>query len=415
MESRKYDPSYVAKIAAADIKRFGLSASSFDHIMKHGWRRGGLSDDAVYYMTLEGSYSSFVLEPGQKAPDIPVDDRMLIGTKGHQCPHCFDDGEVRLEGVGTKTGLRIYMNSRCQCKQYNWYYRHWNNLALVPENYNKIKLRTLDQLKDDPRFANWSGKVHDDPKNPTGVKWAHAPFAELIETLKQYPDKNYLFCGRSGTGKTTCLLALYQHALWQAAQTGGGGGCEYIWKVNANQLSNEFHDWKTNRSQSDRPEGGRIVEQPTVTAGKIKTAKASGLTPRLFLEEIDKFNLGSDFQRNVFWSIFDELEPNNGQIVVTSNLNREMLSHKLGEQHGPAILRRIEGPPNGIYIDFSSAEITKSFDLPAGEKVAAADAELSKAAAVASGGVAPAAEVISETLPVKKPKLKVDKTGRRID
>ena len=361
----KVSEPYVPATAAADIKRFGLTPQTFRDTLTRPHRRSYITDDIKHYMTLEGSYSSFVLEPGQKAPDIPVDDRMLIGTKGHQCPHCFDDGEVRLEGVGTKTGLRIYMHHPCQCKQYNWYYRHWNNTVLVPDNYRDVKLSTIEQFKDDARFANWTGRKHDHLKGErTGVEWEHLPVTKLFETLKQYPDQNYLFCGRAGTGKTTCLLALYQKALWDAAKAGGGGGCEYIWKVNANDLSNEFFEWKTRSDKTERLDTDPIIYSPTVTVGKILAAFKAGLKPRLFIEEIDKFNLGSDFQRNSFWAIFEALSPRNGQIVATTNVNHNRLAQKLGEQHGEAIMRRIEGGPNGIYIDFTGAEIINTLELP---------------------------------------------------
>jgi DNA polymerase III delta prime subunit len=86
-----------------------------------------------------------------------------------------------------------------------------------------------------------------------------------------------LFCGRPGTGKTTALLALYRNTLWIAANDGRFYG-QYIWKVDAKQLSDEFHDWKTNGARADR-ETGPIVHPPTVTVNKIKEAKAYGFKP----------------------------------------------------------------------------------------------------------------------------------------
>lgn len=132
---------------------------------------------------------------------------------------------------------------------------------------------------------------------------------------------------------------------------------------------------------------------------------------RLFLEEIDKFKLDSDFQRNEFWALLEALEPNNGQIVATSNLNRKDLEARLGAQHGPAILRRIEGLPNGIYIDFSSAEIIKPFDPPVDTSAAAA---VAGASAVALADAAPPPADVASEVVKSKPKLKFDKTGRLI-
>jgi hypothetical protein len=92
MAPQKYDPSYVPTMAAADIERFNLNDDTFHETLKWRYKRSFITDDAAYYIRVEGSFDSFVLEAGQEVPDIPGEERQTVGTKGHPCSVCRDIG-----------------------------------------------------------------------------------------------------------------------------------------------------------------------------------------------------------------------------------------------------------------------------------------------------------------------------------
>src|SRR5260370_27822172 len=69
-----------------------------------------------------------------------------------------------------------------------------------------------------------------------------------------------------------------------------------------------------------------------------------GSVPCLFLDELDKIKLDSEFQAREFSAIIDAIQSNGGQIVASTNLDEESLRKALGSQFGPAIVRRLCGP-----------------------------------------------------------------------
>jgi hypothetical protein len=368
-------PEHVPTMEAADVPRFRLSADSFEELMLRGYKLH-MTDDAVYYLKREGSFDNFTLEGGQELPDVPREVQEQVGLKELPCPVCRGCGWVLMNSVGSNTGLRISVRQNCKCVMLRFFYRNWTNT--VPTGYQNISLDGLERFKQ--RFVRWTGRVEGNPDRPYVEAWQHGTVEDLIALLREYPGKNYLFVGEAGTGKSTCLVALYQHALLEAARVicGGGSGQESIWKIDGKQLSNEFHAYAVSRGRTDIRDDEPMVYPATITAAKIKAARAHGLRPQLFLEELDKFKLDSDFQRNEFWAIFEELQPNDGQIVTSTNLNVKDLEWRLGKQHGAAIVRRICGDPNGIIVDFTSATITKSWESSTAASTAAANGSLVK-------------------------------------
>ena len=82
----------------------------------------------------------------------------------------------------------------------------------------------------------------------------------------------------------------------------------------------------------------------------------AGLTPCLFIDELDKFKLDSTFQLNEFSSIIDAIQANNGQVVATTNLTAMALTRAMGERtstgnyappHRSAYEQRQSGESNG--------------------------------------------------------------------
>ena len=193
-----------------------------------------------------------------------------------------------------------------------------------------------------------------------------------MTTARKHPHSCYLLTGKAGTGKTTLMTAMYERALkeWANKTFRDDIGVESVWKVNANALAKQQREWEM-RDHGRDAETGPPTPLPTVTRGLVESAVKAGLTPYLFIDELDKFKLDSKFQLDEFSSIIDAIQANNGQVVATTNLTDMGLINAMGEQHGPAIVRRLTGPrlnsdkPNdptdpskgGFLVDFDKGTI----------------------------------------------------------
>ena len=98
----------------------------------------------------------------------------------------------------------------------------------------------------------------------------------------------------------------------------------------------------------------RMVRRPPIPRSWRATSwrrKRAGYTPRIFIEEIDKFKLDSEFQARCFSRIIDAVHQAGGQIVATSNLDEKDLRERMGDQYGGGIIRRIIGPRGNQGVD----------------------------------------------------------------
>jgi hypothetical protein len=149
---------------------------------------------------------------------------------------------------------------------------------------------------------------------------------EVLDAVRSHPLGSYAFFGPAGTGKTTVSVGLYRRALgfalkafWQKRPhdnpTNHAWNNFGLWRVSAKTLLEDFH--RESMHDKDLRTGKEI--HPVVDRAKIKHIKRMGLTPRLFIEEIDKVRY-TEFKMNALWEIFDAAYENNVQLVFNTNL-----------------------------------------------------------------------------------------------
>jgi len=392
-----------AETAASDIPRFW-----WDAIMAHGAFVEGktyphsLPKDALYYLKRETRLvkESCPIEPW--AEEVA----RKVGLSQMICPDCQGRREVGRDYTGQTTGIRVSMPDACKCLIYLGFFPKFMNPANVPTDYRNI---TIHNLKD--YAANF--RTFNDPGAPKA-------FADLLDQVRQNPYSCFLLVGPAGTGKTTLMTAMYRHALqtWSHASFVLGKPTEAVWKVDGPALSKQFRDWEM-RNRDDR-DSEASVPPPEVTATKILAAVRAGLTPCVFIDEIDKIKLDSDFQAKAFHDIITVAQANGGMVCASSNLGAQNLMEKLGTQVGAAVVRRLCGsrlnpdtpddPANGdrggFLVDFWAGTCKKNYNFRAPTMEGAPPATPFPTATVEKtkqGTVASSVET-SGTTPAEKPK-----------
>jgi len=162
--------------------------------------------------------------------------------------------------------------------------------------------------------------------HPDLERWGAVPElqARAIALLKKNPDDSYAFFGPTGTGKTTYLYALYQHAIQTQLRA--------CWCVQMPRLVSDL------RALEFGTEG-----EPCLCRRMIQDAQEENLRPRIFVDEFDKVNV-TDFALNSVGELVDTIYNFSGQdgkgvqFVMATNLNRQEFVSVWGNH----ILRRIE-------------------------------------------------------------------------
>lgn len=282
---------------------------------------------------------------------------MAVGLDKMPCPQCRGKNENRPPYKGWITGLRIWGPRACMCKLWKRYYSRWCNPANVAADYRSV---TIDNLED---YA----------ENLNG--FPGTSLEEMLTQVRTHEFNCYLLAGPSGTGKTTLITGMYHRALrsWAEFTFQNNIHVPAVWKVTASALAKQFRDWEMREVGRDA-DSGKPTPPPEVTVEKVHAAIRAGLTPCLFLEELDKIKLDSDFQAKEFSAIIDVIQSNGGQVVAASNLSNIGLKNALGEQYGPAIIGarlNAETPDNptdpakgGFLIDFRSGMVQQNVPLP---------------------------------------------------
>ena len=302
------------------------------------------------------------------APEAPPDNVIPVKLRGKErtvglreitCPVCEGTDYVEVPQIGRLTGLRISTLKRCICSAFKLYHSRWSNPKNVPTMYQDAEYFAFffpNEIGERLRARIFHGAFKDEVKL-------------ILNTIEKFSDAGYLLTGKGGCGKSTLACAMYQRDLqaW-ALQTYDSEYVESVWKVSAKTLADEFQAWalRFNTEEKERRKNqndGETTSEPTVTVDKIQRAVNAGLTPCLYLEEIDKFK-NSDFQLTQFHSIIDAIQTNGGRVIATSNLQIEYLSARFDEQFAEACIRRICGAPKGVHIEFTSQNASIHINYP---------------------------------------------------
>jgi DNA polymerase III delta prime subunit len=333
------------------------------------WKLMDLTPEQEFVLTIETGWlrESVEYEDYTTTP-TPAEVRE-IGLGYTPCPDCGNTLQHPVDLIGVDTGVKVSMGESCRCISWRYFYPRLESADGLGPDYHKVRVEKL---------IEFSANFHSFNRLPGGLEL-------LLQTVREHPKNSYLLAGPAGQGKTTLLAALYAEALreWAKDAAHRGKKHEAVWVVNATRLAAEFAAWE-NRNNGRGENEGTPVKLPTITEEKIRLAVKHGFTPAIFIEELDKIKLDSDFQKRKFAEIINEVHIAGGQIVATTNLSEFKIRHAFGPQFGDSIVRRIAGPrgnqgveytydeagnrvqsdpdkaQGGFYIDFWNATITQN-------------------------------------------------------
>ena len=212
----------------------------------------------------------------------------------------------------------------------------------------RARQRKLDRIP--PRYQ-WA-RLESLSPHPDLERWGAVPElqARAIALLKKNPDDSYAFFGPTGTGKTTYLYALYQHAIQTQLRA--------CWCVQMPRLVSDLRGLEFDAEQ-----------EPCLSRRMIADAHEENLRPRLFIDEFDKVNV-TDFALNSVGELVDTIYNFSGQdgkgvqFVMATNLNRQEFLSVWGNH----ILRCIEEMAS--VLDFFQAIAKLGTSLEADQLVA---------------------------------------------
>lgn len=179
--------------------------------------------------------------------------------------------------------------------------------------------------------------------------------AKLYVEMKEHPLEGWAFFAPAGYSKTVSSTVLYRKAVaenmtkwwntiyikndyqafeWRCAEPGSREWYNpppdipriFVWRKSMPDLLQQHFDMF---------EGQDV--KPDITAQKIEQGLKKGLTPRVFIEEIDKVK-PSEFSINQIFRLFDVIDRNQCQLVLDTNLSRQQFLDMFGEP----IYRRVK-------------------------------------------------------------------------
>lgn len=198
--------------------------------------------------------------------------------------------------------------------------RFWRRT--VPERYQNVRLKNLQP----------SNVSHMPPEKQKAI----------FDIMRAAPTAGYAFFSPQGWSKSTCLYALYRHALvtnaWDVAMgiTPAEGAPVFgihtlhpVMLYEAKELMDRIQAWKI--GDADAPE---------VTAKRIERLKVDhGITTHLFLDEFEKVKK-SEFRMAEMYDIINACYKHNAQLVIAGNMTKADLDDK--NQYLEGTFRRIE-------------------------------------------------------------------------
>jgi len=265
-----------------------------------------------------------------------------VGLNKIPCPVCQDDRHVLLVRKEAVTGVEEGTSYSCHCLFLKNFWQTF--MANVSPRYQYIARKKLA-----PSTKS---------RLPVDVQ------RQVLKQLHEHPLGSYSFFGPAGTSKTTFAVALYRCALlentgkaFQAAGTipmstfVSSAKTPAVWRISAKQLVDEFQSVVSGRPLVDYKGTPRADQSPLVTRQKILRAVAVGLTPRLFMEEVDKVS-NTEFRVNCMFEVIDAIYEAMGQLVLVSNMTREEFKNHFGAD----IARRVKENEDARIFDFHTAQ-----------------------------------------------------------
>ena len=264
---------------------------------------------------LYATESDWQLQNGAEL-QLPAEQMQAIGLRQIVCPFCDTGNNTWPLFKGAVTGCLRAMHRTCHCVIYKRFYPEF--ISNVPVHDRGVSLKTL---------------------SPSGKSRLHVDYQEnVIAHLQKHPADSYAFFGPAGCSKTTYSVALYKDNLLRAVYSGErfGGSISSVVRVSAKALMDDFVAAAT----GSVTKGKVVIQQPALSARKIKQIVSSGRVPRLFLSEIDKVSY-TDFKTNCLFEVIDGLYENEGQLVLDTNVPQDQLSSLFVGATGEALMRRI--------------------------------------------------------------------------
>lgn len=183
--------------------------------------------------------------------------------------------------------------------------------------------------------------------------------AALYAEMREHPLEGWAFFAPAGFSKTVSSTVLYRRAVvenmvrwwntiyikndyqafeWRCAEPGSREWYNpppdipriFVWRKSMPDLLQQHFDLFNAENRSE-------VAKPDITAEKIEQGLKKGLTPRVFIEEIDKVK-PSEFSIHQIFRLFDVIDRNLCQLVLDTNLSRQQFLDMFGEP----IYRRIK-------------------------------------------------------------------------
>jgi hypothetical protein len=352
-------------VNSSENKVVTLSSQDLVRIRFYGWDSEHYSPETYAMLRTEKQF-----KPEAPLPLLSREEGRAVALGERPCPVCRWDRnpntivsrETPQLHRGVETGVEVNLLVACSCRLFELLYDRWSGRrAMVQERYQQVRLSTLK------------------PDAKVMLEMPHQ--RHLIAHLREHPNDSYLFCGETGTGKTTYQTALFGHALanWARWAYTRGGFTEGVWRIGTSTLLKQHMDWNRRLETVNRnDDGGEAMAGPAlplVRREDILAARKSGFRPSLFLDEIDKTTLTTP-QKTVLFDIIDAIYECNGQLVVCANSGMQDLETILGKRMGAATIRRITSatesgigiPTAGHVFDFFNPRWTDNLSKPQATK-----------------------------------------------
>jgi DNA replication protein DnaC len=154
----------------------------------------------------------------------------------------------------------------------------------------------------------------------------HARQAEVIEFMRNNPDRNYFFGGKFGCGKTLFLWSLYREQVMNDRR---------VIACTLSELLEEFKAYiAASISKSDK------IVYPRISAGDLRQTHTKY---HIFLDDIDKAR-PTEYAAEQLFELANAIHDFQHQIVITTNLSvTNLVTHfeRADERFGGAIVRRL--------------------------------------------------------------------------